>query len=238
MNIQLEEDIHEQLLPYMLNWEKVRSKISAIDNQILQTGNVTVRNKLHYALMHWTILGQAYRVSGSATSLVQRAMTENIILNLVSSLEAFAHVINQIYNFQLKPRGVAIDHLPNHKRSKKKCLRCELRGHDDQLAEYLDSELVRDSTPPHNWYESLVRYRHQIVHRTLFLINQRVGEGSFLPDDPFDLTPSKMYYDNEKNMPVITNYTENREVREYTLYLFERVFRVVEASYHHLYTNL
>ena len=179
INIQLDEDIHEQLLPYMLNWEKVRSKISAIDNQILQTGNVTVRNKLHYALMHWTILGQAYRVSGSATYLVERAMTENIILNLVSSLEAFAHVINQIYKFQLEPRGVAIDHLHSHKNSKRKCLRCELKGHNGQLADYLDSELVRDSGPLDKRDQSLIRYRHQIVHRTLFLINQSIGEGSF-----------------------------------------------------------
>jgi hypothetical protein len=167
----------------MLNWERVTSKISGIDNQILQTGNVTVKNKLHYALMHWTILDQAYQISGSATCLVQCAMTENIILNLVSALEAFAHVINQIYNFQLDPRGVAIDHLLDHKKSKRKCLRCELKGQNGELADYLDSELVRDSSPINNWYESLVRYRNQ---NTLFLINQSVGEGSFLPDDPFN----------------------------------------------------
>jgi hypothetical protein len=44
-----------------------------------------------------------------------------------------------------------------------------------------------------------------------------------------------MYYDREKNKPVVTNYTEKREVREYTLYLLERVFRVVETSYQHVY---
>jgi hypothetical protein len=52
IDIQLREDIHERLSSYMKNWEKVTSKISGINDHILQTGNRTVKDKLHYALMH------------------------------------------------------------------------------------------------------------------------------------------------------------------------------------------
>jgi hypothetical protein len=237
INVCLGEDIHERLLPRMESWKKVTAKISGIDNQILQTGNTTVKEKLHYALMHWDILAQTYQKEGFARYLIQRAMTENIILNLVSALEAFAYVINQLYDFQLKLRQVAIDHPKNHKN--RKCLRCELKKKNSQLANYLDSQLIKADSPLDNWYESLVRYRHQIVHRTLFLIIQHVGKGSFLPDDPYILKPQeKMYFDIEKNEPVIPNYTENREVKEYTFYLFENVFSVLDTSYHYIHINL
>lgn len=238
INICLEEDIEERLSPYMKNWEKVTSKISDIDNRILQTGNRTVKSKLHYALMHWDILAQTYTSGTFAMYLIKRAMTENIILNLVSALEAFAHVINQLYDIQLDQRLVAIDHARIGKSSNRRCMRCDLEKRNIRLAGYLDSQLIRASSPLDNWYESLVRYRHQIVHRTLFLFNQRV-EGSFLPDDPFILEPQgKMYFDTEKNEPVIPNYTENREVKDYTLYLFKKVFRVIDRSYYYIYINL
>ncbi len=236
INICLGEDIHERLLPRMENWEKVTSKIAGIDNQILQTGNTTVKAKLHYALMHWDILAQTYQKEGFASYLIQRAMTENIILNLVSALEAFAYVINQLYDFQLEPRQVAIDHLRNNKN--RKCLRCELKKENGQLANYLDSQLIKADSPLGNWYESLVRYRHQIVHRTLFLLNHYVGEGTFLPDDPYILKPQeKMYFDREKEEPVIPNYTEKREVKKYTLYLFENVLSVLDTSYRYIHIN-
>lgn len=238
IDIHLDEDIHERLIPYMIHWNKVTTKISHIDNQILQTGNITVSSKLHYALMHWTILDQAYQTSTFGTYLIKRAMTENIILNLVSALEAFAHVINQLYNLEVDQKWVAIDHVRINKNDKRKCLRCELKKINFRLSNHLESELVRGTSPLDNWYESLVRYRHQIVHRTLFLFNQRI-EGSFLPDDPYILGPQgKMYFDTEKNEPVVPNYTENREVKAYTLYLFEKMFRVIDTFYYHIYANL
>jgi hypothetical protein len=238
IDIRLGEDIEDRLVPYMKNWEKVTSRISEIDNRILQTGNRTVKNKLHYALMHWDILAQTYTGGTFGMYLIKRAMTENIILNLVSSLEAFAHVINQLYDIQLDHRSVAIDHLGKGKHSDRRCLRCKLEDKNIQLASYLDNQLLRAPSPLDNWYESLVRYRHQIVHRTLFLLNQRI-EGSFLPDDPHILEPQgKMYFDVEKNEPVIPNYTENREVKEYTLYLFKNVFKVLDDSYYYIFVNL
>ena len=88
IDIHLDENIHESLMPYLVNWNKVTSKITDIDNQILQTGNVTVESKLHYAFMHLEILKQAYQEGSFGRSLIKRAMTENVILNLVSSLEA------------------------------------------------------------------------------------------------------------------------------------------------------
>jgi hypothetical protein len=105
----------------MKNWKRVTSKISDIDNQILQTGNMTVKEKLHYAIMHWEILAQTYQNETFGRYLVKGAMTENIILNLVSALEAFAYVINQLYDFQLEPKQVGINHLKIYKNTKRKC---------------------------------------------------------------------------------------------------------------------
>jgi hypothetical protein len=108
-----------------------------------------------------------------------------------------------------------------------------LRKRNPQLANFLDSQLLKNCSPQESWYESLIRYRHQIVHRTLFLLSQSM-EGSFLPDDPYILDLQGMFYDIKKNEMVVPNYIEKREIKDYTLYLFEKVFMVIDISYSHL----
>lgn len=57
---------------------------------ILQMVHTTVRTTLGFANMHLSVLRQAQNNS------VKRAMFEDITINLVSSLEATAHVVTHI----------------------------------------------------------------------------------------------------------------------------------------------
>ena len=74
--------------PSLSYWEKF-NHIRDKNNDILNVAHTTVRTRLGFANPHLSILRQAQDNS------MKRAMFEDTIINLVSSLEAIAHVLNQ-----------------------------------------------------------------------------------------------------------------------------------------------
>jgi hypothetical protein len=73
--------------PILSNWEKF-DDIMDKNNDILYVAHTTVRIRLGFANVHLSILRQAQNNS------MKRAMFEDTVINLVSSLEAIAHLSN------------------------------------------------------------------------------------------------------------------------------------------------
>ena len=79
------------------------------------------------------------------TNFMKRAMFENAVINLVSSLEATAHVINQIYNLGIDYKQVILDHkyysnAEKHLQASGYCLRCKLNDINPSLASFILSK--------------------------------------------------------------------------------------------------
>jgi hypothetical protein len=235
------EDISRELIPAMPDWQSLTNKIKVnpvfANNVVLNISNTTVELRLEFANMHLTFLRQAYKKdSSNAINFIKRAMMENIIINLVSTLDALAFVINEIYDFRVGYKYVQIDHqTPKHER-KGNCVRCRLDASKDAFSNYVSTEFPKRPIRSDHWYNSISEYRNQILHRTLYLINFRENGGSYLPDDPaiLNLKGRKIYYDKESNKVVIQNYTLNREVREFSQFLFDKVFSIVQVVYRYL----
>jgi hypothetical protein len=193
----------------MPNWEKVGKKIDSTDifssNHVLNTAHRSTKHKLEAANLHLSILNQAYGLSPSHAMLfLNRTMTESILFNLASGLDSLAHVINQIYRFDIEFRKVQIDHHFNEK----ECLRCKLdKANNDYLSQYLNTQIPRSRQDQDHWYKIFTDYWNRVKHRTLYIINIST-EGLFLPDDPTNLNPLvKPYHDANTHEIVYPNYT-------------------------------
>ena len=73
----------------LLNWEKINKLIEKSTNDRLQVAHASVKARMGYANLHLSILRQTENNS------IKRAMFEDVVINLVSSLQAIAHVINE-----------------------------------------------------------------------------------------------------------------------------------------------
>jgi hypothetical protein len=221
----------EILDPDLPNWEIFRKLTEKSSNDILQVAHKTISTRIGFASMHLSILRRA------ENNLMKRAMFEDMIINLVSSLEAIGHVLNAFYNFGIEYRRVTIDHkFPNnekkHKEQFESCLRCRLKIVNYPLADFLDKAL-KTGSPAEHWYQALVEYRHQILHRQ-HLIGKQIPEvrGYLLPDDPEIITPTeKPYIDKKTKRTVYANYTKMREIKRYTEFLYENIVELVELIY-------
>jgi hypothetical protein len=80
----------------LTNWEKFRKLIEKSPNEILQVAYTTIRTRLGFADMHLSILTQAQ------DNRLKRAMSEDVIVNLVSSLESTGHVSNGFYGLGIE----------------------------------------------------------------------------------------------------------------------------------------
>lgn len=235
--LEIPDNIDEILKPNLLFWNCLQPFINSSLNSVLQVAHKTVEVKVHYASLNLFMLLQSYekgRSSSFEPSFMRHSLTENIIINLNSALESISHVINQIYNIGVDFNLVSID----HKKSKKDCLRCLLKKHDNDLSEYLDAALVRGS-PVNDWYEALRQYRHQIVHRPHSIFLLTIG-GTYLPDNPsisiFD-RKEKIKFDDKTGEPVIPNYTKKREIRSFTKGAFTVILKIIEGIYYYIYNN-
>lgn len=103
--------------------------------EILPVAHTTVRTRLGFAKKHLEILRQA------ENSELKRAMFEDVTINLVSSFEAIAHVLNGFYDLGIEDRIVTIDHKRRHIQQSESCLRCKLREANLPLANLLDQVL-------------------------------------------------------------------------------------------------
>lgn len=213
------------------NWEQVQNLIEKSKNSKLQVAHKTVYTRLSFAKFHLSILRQA------ENNEIKRAMFEDVVINLVSSLQALAHFINELYEIGIKEYQVSIDHLyinneDKHKKATKKCLRCKLKDYNENIAYALD-EVLKTGSPTNNWYHALIEYRHQIVHRQHYIAHIEAGDrGYYLPDDPNDLEPKgKSYYDKEKRHTVWANYTKRREIKRFT----EKVYNVIVSIINSIY---
>jgi hypothetical protein len=218
-------------MPILKNWERFGQIIQHSPNDILRVAHTTVRTRLGFADMHLSILGQAKK------NQMKRAMSEDVIINLVSTLEATAHILNSFYAFGIEYRHVTIDHkFPNneerHKSSYKICLRCRLTEVNAPLAEFLDKYL-KTGSPIKDWYKALIEYRHQILHRQHVIAHQIGGvDGYFLPDDPKIMgVNERPFLDKERKIIVYPNFTQNREIKKYTQFLYKQVRIVTELIY-------
>lgn len=218
--------------PDLPNWEEFGKLIEKTPNDILRVAHTTVRSRLGFADMHLSILRQA------EDSSMKRAMCEDVIINLVSTFEAVARVLNGFYALGLDYRFITIDHkFPNSKKKHLEltefCLRCRLKKVNSRLADILDLFLKTDS-PVENWYQSLVEYRHQIMHRQhliAYSIGGRGPKGYFLPDDPNVMGPGKTHFDKKTKRLIIQNFTQWREIKRYPRESYELVMGIVELIY-------
>ena len=85
------------------NWEQVQNLIEKSKNSKLQVAHKTVYTRLSFAKFHLSILRQA------ENNEIKRAMFEDVVINLVSSLQALAHFINELYEIGIKEYQVSID---------------------------------------------------------------------------------------------------------------------------------
>ena len=143
------------------NWEQVQNLIEKSKNSKLQVAYKTVYTRLSFANLHLSILRQAENNS------IKHAMFEDVVINLVSSLQALAHFINELHEIGINEYKVSIDHLyinneDKHKKSSNRCLRCKLKDYNENIACVLD-EVLKTGSPTNNWYHALIEYRHQIV---------------------------------------------------------------------------
>jgi hypothetical protein len=157
-------------------------------------------------------------------------MFEDVTINLVSSFEAIAHVLNGFYDLGIEDRIVTIDHKRRHIQQSESCLRCKLREVNLPLANLLD-EVLKIGSPVEEWYKALIEFRHQALHRHHF-IALSTGKGYFLPDDPNLMTPKKRpHLDKRTKRIVVPNYTKKREIKKFTEALYKRVVETIEAIY-------
>jgi hypothetical protein len=225
--ITIKDEVHDPDLP---NWEEFGKLIARTPNEILSVAHTTVRSRLGFAGMHLSILRQAKNNS------MKRAMCEDVIVNLVSSLEAIAHVLNGYYGFGIQQLTVRIDHRffndeKKHRARPELCLRCRLKKVNARLADALD-ELLKTDSPIDNWYRSLIEYRHQILHRQHVIAHQLQGvKGYFLPDDPNVMGPGKPYLDEKTKRFIIPNYRMRREIKQYTEESYQNTIDTVELIY-------
>lgn len=228
------------LKPNLLNWQYLIPLINVSENEILQIAHTTVATRLHFANLHLYLLLQTYEKKSSfETGFLQRSLTENIILDLYSALDALGHVINQIYDLNINYKLVSIDHRKrSNKKDERRCMRCKLQITDNNLSELLESTLIRKNSPRDNWYDALVEYRHQIVHRPHFIFMKTIGNITWLPDDPTIIqSKEKFRFDHEKSEAIIPNYTQKREIRYFATSSFSSVLRIIEYVYLMLRTN-
>lgn len=224
--------IPEQIVyPDLPNWSQFSNLITKSKNDILEVAHETVRVRLAFANFHLSILRQAKENN------LKRAMFENTIINLVSSLEAIAHVLNQVYKLDVPYHKVELKHQMRNGNHTRYCMRCKLLGVNESLEKLLLNFLLTGS-PTDNWYEALVQYRNQIVHRPHF-IAKSIIEGYYLPDDPTIITPtSRSYFDTKKRRTVWANYTKRRDIKKFTEFSFLRTLEIVESIYGLLTTDL
>ena len=145
--LKIEDTTPEASLP---NWQRVQDLLQlspkasskllpsekAKNDKLLVT-HKTVYVRLTFANFHLSILKQANNDS------VKRAVFEDTVINIVSSLQALAHLLNELYEFGIKDASVVIDHLQynneaERKKASKRCLRCKLRDHNEDIAYLLD----------------------------------------------------------------------------------------------------
>jgi hypothetical protein len=213
--------IEKMLVPNLQNWENLRILIQSTKDEILQVAHTTVQTKLHYANMQLNLLNQVYEPPSSFEKMfMKRSIFESIIINLVSALESTAHVMNQIYELGIDYKQVTIDHKffyneRRHNQASRNCLRCKIKDLNPKLASFLDEALQRGS-PSEQWYEAVMEYRHQIVHRPHFIAMQIAGgpRGYFLPDDPKIMT-QKVTFDKKIHQPIYSNFTLMREMKQF-----------------------
>ena len=156
--------------PKMPNWEKFNDLTKNSSKEIMSVSHTTVRTRLGFAQMHLKILKQA------ENNEMKRAMSEDVIVNLVSTFEAIGHLLNGFYNIGIEDRIVTIDHkFPNSKRRylevSESCLRCRLVKVNPRLADMLD-QFLKVSSPVEDWYKALIEYRPQVLHRQHFIARQ------------------------------------------------------------------
>lgn len=211
--------------PDLPNWEKFGKLIEKSPNDILRVAHTTVRSRLGFAGMHLSILRQAENIS------MIRAMSEDVMINLMSSLEAMGHILNAFYALGIDYYSVTIYHKSyhnekKHKEQTKSCLRCRLNEVNSPLGDFLD-KFLKTGSPVEDWFNGLIEYRNQILHRQ-HLIAYSTSNGYFLPDDPSILGPQGGYFDRERKRFVTGNFTKRRRIKEYTEFLYEIVMEVIE----------
>lgn len=239
LKIKILDNVENILLPQLKNWQEIEKIIQIKSNQLLQIAHTTVKTKLHFANMQLNILTQVVNPPSShSKQFMMRSMFESIIINLVSSLESTAHVINQIYDLGIDYKHITIDHKfynneKKHLDAQKNCVRCKVKYANNDLYTFLNNTLKRGS-PIDLWYEGLVEYRHQIVHRphyiALLTADNHEYKGYYIPDDP-KILPSGVSFDHKKGISVYKNYTLMREIKQFAETSFSSILNIIEDIY-------
>lgn len=219
---------------------KIRSNSRLVNNRVLFIAHRTVKYKLEFAFFHKATLFKAYHLQSThAKTLLKRSMIENVIINLSSSLDAIAHEINQLNEFGIPFHMVQIDHYQHDDvRKGKHCMRCRLDDKNNDLAEFVRTELPRRISNQQNsehWYFNFQEYRNQMIHRTINVLMLEPGR-NYLPDDPAILDPPTDEINDVDNYlnPIYQNYTKRRELSEYSEWCLNKVVQICERIYEYL----
>jgi hypothetical protein len=120
-----------------------------------------------------------------------------------------------------------------HLEASKISLRCKLKTVNTTLAELLD-EILITGNPVNHWYEALIEYRHQAVHRPHFIAKVIVNYPGyyFLPDDPKIIQPTERpYLDKELGRVIWPNYTKMRDIKKFSEDCYKKVVITIEGIY-------
>lgn len=226
----------------MPNFIQLQTSITAHpkwqNNLILHHALHSVKYKIEAANLYIFILNEVFTLTEGDKNFLKRAMIENIIFNLSSLLDSLAHSINQIYQVNIDFTRVQMDHQSHPKKSNpKKCVRCYIDTINDGLSTYLNSELPKRNKFPSHWYYDFSNYRNQIMHRTIHVLWLEPGY-DYLPDDPTDLSQpmflkdqnGKPIFDQRTGKPILSNYTQFRELRSYSKEIFDKILAIIEET--------
>lgn len=129
-----------------------------------------------------------------------------------------------------------MDHQSDHKKpDSTRCTRCYIDTINDELSIYSNSELTKRNKFSSHWYYDFSNYRNQIMHRTINVLLLEPGF-DYLPDDPttnlsqllyFKDKNDKPIYDYRTGKPIISNYTQLRELRSFSREIFDKIFTII-----------
>lgn len=228
------EEIGRMLDKDMPNWCELNKQIhEGTVNQVLRLAHITTKHRLEAAFFHLLTMDQIYRKETSFHHYHQFAIRlsgEGIFFALAGSLDSLAHEINQFYNLGVDFSSAQMDHFD--RKNGTQCVRCQLNHHDNELANYLENEFPRRS-PADHWYHTFSQYRHQVVHRTVYVIAVQ-PHGLLLPDNPSEVNPQLQNTFDKKNPKKLIHragFSQEREMKKYCMECFVMIRERIEAVY-------
>jgi hypothetical protein len=132
MIISVDDNTGSLLNSMLPNWEELNSRVekSFAHNRYLIKSSLATKMRLESSFFHLSLLDSLYNLESSRAIVFLVGTTfENIIFHLAATLDSIAHVINNVYKFDIDIKRVQIDHTGREHaipQKQKHCARCKL----------------------------------------------------------------------------------------------------------------